>query len=237
MFQTNIYSNKIKRIGVGGFGTVWQCKLPFSHSNLDTVAAKMVEVPKDVHSRCVVNDVFTEILVMDLFKGDPRICRMYDYGVDDDQYYIIMKEYRTSLRTWREKQTTPLSQLLPLYMRIFYKVLESIKFLCDHNVNHFDLKCDNVFLEPFEGVSDKDFWKNTTEDPNFKLVLGDFGTAHLFATETDAYTTRNRGTDCIKSPEMLKIELLKTTNKNYDRRKRVGANSASDMVNYIIIII
>jgi protein-tyrosine phosphatase len=229
MFQTNIYSNKIKRIGVGGFGTVWQCKLPFSHSNLDTVAAKMVEVPKDVHSRCVVHDVFTEILVMDLFKGDPRICRMYDYGVDDDQYYIIMKEYRTSLRTWREKQTTPLSQLLPLYMRIFYKVLESIQFLCDHNVNHFDLKCDNVFLEPYDGVSDKDFWKNTSEDPNFKLVLGDFGTAHLFATETDAYTTRNRGTDCIKSPEMLKIELLKSTNKNYDRRKRVGANSASDM--------
>lgn len=229
LFQSSLYQNKIKRIGVGAYGTVYKCKLPFEHAGISTVAAKMMEVPKSIHSRCVLHDIFSEILIMDQFKGDPRICRMYDFGVDDEFYYIIMKEYKCSLKNWREKQTTPLSQLLPLYMRIYYKVLEGVKFLSDNHVNHFDLKCDNIFLEPYEGVSEKDFWKNTTEDPNFKLVLGDFGEAHLFSTESDAYTIRHRGTDCIKSPEMLKIEMLKSSNKNYDRRKRIGANSASDV--------
>jgi len=44
------------------------------------------------------------------------------------------------------------------------------------------------------------------------------------------YTMQNRGTEYIKSPEMLIVaNASKMTRPTYDRRKNVGANSKSDV--------
>lgn len=52
----------------------------------------------------------------------------------------------------------------------------------------------------------------------------------MYNTEQEGFTRRNRGTECIKSPEMVMIAYsAQTTTKTYDRRKKVGANSASDV--------
>jgi serine/threonine protein kinase len=84
---------------------------------------KILPVPKEYKERCVLHDIFNEILIMEQFKGAPYICRLYDFGVDDDYYYIVMKLYKCSLRLWREKQKLPLTVALPLYMNIFNKVI------------------------------------------------------------------------------------------------------------------
>lgn len=34
-------------------------------------------VPKSMHDRCVLHDIFTEIMVMDKFKNDPKIVHLY----------------------------------------------------------------------------------------------------------------------------------------------------------------
>jgi hypothetical protein len=39
------------------------------------------------------------------------------------------------------------------------------------------------------------------------VVLGDFGEAKMFTSEEDEYCLRNRGTECIKSPEMLTLTI------------------------------
>ena len=42
--------------------------------------------------------------------------------------------------------------------------------------------------------------------------------------EPDGLTTRNRGTDCVKSPEMLLVSnAQKKMRDSYDRRRREGA--------------
>jgi hypothetical protein len=41
------------------------------------VAVKRMTVPKSMHDRCVLHDIFTEIMVMDKFKNDPKIVHLY----------------------------------------------------------------------------------------------------------------------------------------------------------------
>lgn len=58
------------------------------------------------------------------------------------------------------------------------------------------------------------------------MVLADFGESRAFGdlSPSSAVTTRNRGTECVKSPEMLLVaNARKTTRDTYDRRKREGA--------------
>lgn len=52
----------------------------------------------------------------------------------------------------------------------------------------------------------------------------------MFLNEKDELCARNRGTDYIKSPEMLELAVntRKDTDK-YDRRKQVGTNRLSDI--------
>jgi serine/threonine protein kinase len=185
-------------------------------------------IPSNPYSRCTLHDIFNEILILETLKGSSNICRLYDYGVDDEFYYIIMKEYKCSLKFWRGQQKNDLNNNLMLYMEIFYRVLLGVKMMTQNNICHFDLKCDNIFLEPFDDVSEEDFWNQPSNIPNFKIVIGDFGESNVYSSEEDTYMFL-RGTDCIKSPEMLKIDMLKITSKSYDRRKRVGATTASDM--------
>lgn len=230
LFEPHLYSVRQKRIGAGAFGGVWRCELGFSHSTVKHVAVKLQKRPAGIDNVCVLYNIFNEILVMEKFKADPRICRLYDYGVDNDYYYIVMKEYKCSLKKWRLKQKTPLLLNMSLYLNIFKRLLEAFKFLADANVNHFDVKCDNIFIEPFGGVDDEEFYNHSTETPCFEIVIGDFGESYVYSNDDDdGYTTRHRGTPCIKSPEMLKIEVMSTSSKFYDRRKKVGANSASDV--------
>lgn len=60
--------------------------------------------------------------------------------------------------------------------------------------------------------------------------MADFGECYMYTSDKDAYSNKNRGTDAIKSPEMLllAVNTRKETDK-YDRRKREGTNSLSDV--------
>ncbi len=61
-----------------------------------------------------------------------------------------------------------------------------------------------------------------------QVVLADFGESRAFgnASPGSAVTTRNRGTECVKSPEMLLVaNARKTSRTTYDRRKREGAGA------------
>ena len=59
-----------------------------------------------------------------------------------------------------------------------------------NNVTHYDIKADNILL-----------------DDKLNVVLADFGECKMFTSEEDEYCTKSRGTEYIKSPEMLTLTI------------------------------
>ena len=56
--------------------------------------------PKSIYERCVLHDIFTEITCLENFRLDDRVSKMYNYGIVDSTYVIVMKKYNCSLRDW-----------------------------------------------------------------------------------------------------------------------------------------
>ena len=240
----------LDKIAVGAYGTVYNCKLSNlmyddnnnvqsnkDHDKSFSLACKLMKIPESIHDRCVLHDIFDEILILDKFKEDSRISHMFDYGTDDEYYWIIMKKYKCSLKNWRQKQKQSLNKNLTLYLNIYMNILNTFQFLLEKSVNHYDIKCDNFLIHPLnddiENWNEDDenhFWDPISDVPNFSVCLADFGEAIFFSNEIESYTTRNRGTEFNKSPEMLAVAYAsQKTRSTYDRRKKVGASSPSDI--------
>lgn len=60
-------------------------------------------------------------------------------------------------------------------------VCSVLQVVADEGIVHFDLKCDNIFVQPLPGMSEQDFWSPVDEQPPFEVVLGDFGDSHDFS--------------------------------------------------------
>lgn len=97
-------------------------------------------------------------------------------------------------------------------------------------VVHYDIKADNILLQPHPGVTDDAFDRPPSARPPFDVVLADFGESRRFHPDEEPITSRNRGTECIKSPEMLQVaNATKKARANFDRRRQEGAGPASDV--------
>ena len=96
---------------------------------------------------------------------------MYNYGVIDNTYVIVMKKYECSLRDWclervrlRNEEKERISHSkgknnrhgnvgtnsygnLGTVLSIYYEVLKIVKVLHEHNITHYDIKGDNIMLE------------------------------------------------------------------------------------------
>ena len=203
-FDLSIYTGWSK-IATGAFGTVFECSTNLLNPKL--VAIKQLEFPNTIYGRCVLYDIFNEISALQELRGEDCAVALYDYGVDDNNYYLVMKRYTCSLREWRLKQKQSLNESLTLYLNVFNQVLKAVKVTHQHNITHYDLKCDNFLLE----------------DNN--IALGDYGECKLFNNKEDEYDMMARGTECIKSPEMLTLTVqLKKSNEN-----KIGTTRASDI--------
>ena len=111
-------------------------------------------------------------------------------------------------------------------------------------MTHYDIKCDNVLINfpaadrelsssqsnlNFAGDEPTGELGSLNED-DFEIAIGDFGECKIFFNEKDEFCTRNLGTDCIKSPEMLQLTITTCkVHEKYDRRKQVGTNRLSDI--------
>jgi serine/threonine protein kinase len=125
-----------------------------------------------------------------------------------------MEFYPQTVKSWRKKFLVmnidpPASVLL----RVFREFLDCCTILTERRINHFDIKCDNVMLD-LRGFP----------------ALADFGESMSYNNEHDCYSRLNKGTEWIKSPEMLSIALNSSiTNPHFDRRQKIGAGPASDI--------
>jgi serine/threonine protein kinase len=139
-----------------------------------TVAIKQMQLPQSIFDRCVLHDIFTEITCLEEFRLEPCVTDLYDYGVDKQNYYIVMKKYSGSLREWRSSQKTVMQDNISLYLSIYREILKCFKTIHSHSVTHYDIKCDNILI---------DFRSND----NFAITVGDFGECHMYTNEKDEF--------------------------------------------------
>lgn len=117
---------------------------------------------------------------------------MYNYGVSDNTYVIIMKKYACSLREWRLCNTEcPQAKLfpptLPNILALFYEVIKGLKLLHQQNVTHYDIKGDNILLQFLPSSDPK-------QQPKVNVVFADFGVAKIYEDEKDELDLKSRGT-------------------------------------------
>ncbi len=99
LFRPAMYKDLVK-LATGAYGSVYRGRTEGDDCD---VAVKLMTLPKAIHDRCVLHDIFTEITILDQHKNDSRISHLYDFGVDDTYFWISMKCYKCSLRSWRLK--------------------------------------------------------------------------------------------------------------------------------------
>ncbi len=98
LFDPSIYREQ-RLLARGAYGTVYSCRTGLAEPK--TVAIKILPVPNSISERCVLHDIFTEIAVLEELRLERGVSELYDYGLDSDNYYIVMREYACSLREWR----------------------------------------------------------------------------------------------------------------------------------------
>jgi len=121
---------------------------------------------------------------------------------------------------------------LLLYLNIYSDVLQNARFLEENMVNHYDIKCDNFLIFPTADarLTKQDLYNQTSNIPNFSVCLADFGESLVYTTKEEGFSADNRGTEFIKSPEMLTIAYTaQVERETYDRRKHAGAGVKSDI--------
>eukprot|EP00928_Gymnodinium_smaydae_P037382 TRINITY_DN2595_c0_g1_i1.p1 TRINITY_DN2595_c0_g1~~TRINITY_DN2595_c0_g1_i1.p1 ORF type:complete len:3301 (-),score=452.63 TRINITY_DN2595_c0_g1_i1:143-9151(-) len=133
------------RVAGGQFGTVYTCSVPLGERL--TVAVKQIPKQMNIQDRCVFFDVFSEVSCLDAARFENSVCQLYDYGVDENSYWIVMKFYATTLKKWRESLDGTMSENLPLLMAVFREILKALYTLHWHGIVHYDLKCDNVMID------------------------------------------------------------------------------------------
>ena len=197
-----------KVIGEGAYGLCSEAVVKYGNYITNTkVVVKQIKISESPKARSVLHDIFNEILILKRHCRDERVSHMFEYGFNGPYYNIIMYQYQTSLGSWRRSLPefkSPMRQML--FLNIFKEVLRVCQVL-NQRIIHYDIKCENFFIEPLPGMSIESVMNPQTDVPPFKLCLGDFGEACVYRNDKEANATRHRGTESIKPPEMLKMDL------------------------------
>lgn len=148
-----------------------------------------------------MKDLFTELFIVQKLQGLPRVIKLYDYGVTEDNLFMVTKLYRMDLLAWRQQIVGSVVRSARMMFKIFAEILKTVEAVHDAGVVHFDIKASNILLEPLDDTDGNLFELNDTELP-FRIVLADFGEA-LLIEHISSRLTRSRGTQAFMSPEML----------------------------------
>ena len=160
-FNASFYSNW-EKIGGGQFGTVFQCNTGLTEPNI--VAIKKTELEQNIFSPCHLFDIFTEVTALEALRLENCVTQLYDYGCDDEYYYIVMKRYPISLKKWRIQQKQSLKEMLPTYLSIFKDILQAVQIIHNNNTTHYDLKCDNIVLDFLANDRDNTYDVDVTDE-------------------------------------------------------------------------
>ncbi len=164
------------RIGVGGMAEVYRAQ--------DTVLGRSVAV-KVMLPQYASDPGFTRRFRQEAAAAanlqSPYIVNVYDWGQDDDTYYIVMEYVRgTDLKT-AIKQRGAINQRK--VAEIGSQVCQALTVAHNQDIIHRDIKPQNIMVQPDGNVKVMDFGiaraKNSVDDKTGSVL----GTAHYISPE------------------------------------------------------
>ena len=179
------YYKKIKDLGSGSFGSVYQAK----NIVLDNIVA--IKVIEKVEDNMVDDlEIKNEINILKSLSH-PNIVKIYEF-YDTVLYYYIVTEYcnRGELFSYIKNKYSE-KQLAVL----FYQVFSGLCYLHEKKILHRDLKLENLMVSEIE----KDI---KTGEEYFWIKIIDFGTAKIF--EKNKTEKAVIGSSYYIAPEVLK---------------------------------
>lgn len=72
-------------------------------------------------------DIFSEISILERFKGRPGMCQLLDYGLDGNDFILVLRHYACSLGAWRAQLPGCPDGHLRLYLQIFRDIVSSVQ--------------------------------------------------------------------------------------------------------------
>ena len=194
--------NNLKMIGTGQFGSVF-----LDESN--RVVYKLI--PMDTTDP--VKSGYNEALVMSSFpKKSEFLLSLLDCGsvlesagtvsaifISSDAYNGSLRAYRTALMDAVLDGLITHQIAIVILLVIYSQILAGVDTLHSSCIIHYDLKMDNILVH----IPGRESFQDAARRGMIpKIAIADFGEARI-ASLCPCF--RNRGTECIKAPEMLSI--------------------------------
>lgn len=118
-----------KKLGGGQYGVIYDCSIKLApKKNVEvtsgakicdkSAALKMMPFKDSIYDRSVLHDIFSEISCLEYFRLHKSVVTLYDFGVTDSDYFIVMKKFPMSLKKWRTDQKDngkSLEEMLPVF--------------------------------------------------------------------------------------------------------------------------
>lgn len=161
--------SELERISAGANATVFKA----THLLLNRDAAiKVYDITRPNDRRDKILQGLLESQKIAQAKT-PQVIDIYDAGINEDKYYIIMEYFDSStLRKWLLENPT-LASRAHLCRHILFQVFA----LAEVGLFHGDFHLENVLVGKYP-IADKPFWvRGLSECPEYRII--DFGTSHF----------------------------------------------------------
>ena len=180
----------IKKLGKGGFGTVWKVK------NIQTnLFRAMKKIPKLRNNVNNINEILNEVEILKNLDH-PNIVKIFEFFIEADGYYIIT-EYCHEGELFKLIKTKGFFSE-KIAANIMYQIFQAMYYChVTNNIIHRDLKPENIMIESID---------YETGFYNIKII--DFGTAKI--REKDKRENKVLGSCFYIAPEVL--------NKHYNEK-------------------
>lgn len=180
----------VRAIGAGGFAYVYEA----NQLNIERpVAVKVLSPPRTIEDREHYFQRFVREAKLAAQIRHPNVVTIHDYGVADEQPYIVMEllQGRELKHELRDHGPMDPARALPL----FIECLDALGEAHDRKIVHKDLKPSNLFLSDPGGRREM-------------LRILDFGVARLQEGESLTQSGRVYGTMRYMAPEYLRKQTV-----------------------------
>lgn len=178
----------VREIGKGGMGTVYQGFDEYQNRDVAIKISSVAGIQDEQYLQKLQKMFFNEVRITGMLNH-PNIVSVYDAGVEEPYYYIVMefvKGSRTLKEHCRAEMLLPVEQVV----EIIFKCCKALDYAHRHGVVHRDIKPGNLLL---------------TESMDVKI--GDFGIAQIVRADT-TQPTGLMGSPAYMSPEQIREEML-----------------------------